>query len=431
MSDNSFTGKNDLAWEKLFEEYKILEEVRRNSFFEIKSSQINKFRQARLMTKFDHKRQLPKLFTDNNLAILPLTRGSYLISDIEAYHEFEIQKADLCSVGIPDNIQSIDINNITSESTAINTAYLTGMIEHFSGEKGHLTVSGRMSSGEFSFDILHRKENTLSINIKNSQIEVDAGFETNESLLLFEVKNSISDDFLLRQLYYPFRLWEAKIQKKIRPIYMIYSNGKFTMYEYQFEQVKCYNSAKLIKKQSYRFEEEPIAIEHIIDLVHKTPITPEPNNVPFPQADNFNRIVNLCEMLFELKTISHNFITRKHDFDARQTDYYTNAAIYLGLINKDTNEENEVVYRLSAIGNSLINKTIRERNLMFAELILSHNVFRGTLQSHVEKSKMPSREDIVKLMKSSRLHNVGAESTFQRRASTVISWINWILDLIS
>src|SRR5690554_2823318 len=180
MSDNSFTGKNDLAWEKLFEEYKILEEVRRNSFFEIKSSQINKFRQARLMTKFDHKRQLPKLFTDNNLAILPLTRGSYLISDIEAYHEFEIQKADLCSVGIPDNIQSIDINNITSESTAINTAYLTGMIEHFSGEKGHLTVSGRMSSGEFSFDILHRKENTLSINIKNSQIEVDAGFETNE-----------------------------------------------------------------------------------------------------------------------------------------------------------------------------------------------------------------------------------------------------------
>lgn len=431
MSNNSFTGKNDLAWEKLFAEYKILEEVKKNNFFTIKSSQINKARQARLMTKFDHKKQLPKLFSDNNLAILPLTRGSYLISDIEAYHEFETQKTVIHNVEFLDNIQSIDINNITSESTAINTAYLAGMIEHFSGEKGHLTVSGRMSSGEFSFDILHREESTLSVNIINSQLEIDAGFETNESLLLFEVKNSISDDFLLRQLYYPFRLWEARIQKKIRPIYMIYSNGKFTMYEYEFEQVEYYNSAKLIKKQSYRFEEESITIENIIDIVNKTPIIPEPNNVPFPQADDFNRVVNLCEMLFELKTISHNFITRKHDFDARQTDYYTNAAIYLGLINKYTNEESEVAYRLSDIGNSLINKTIRERNLMFAELILSHDVFRGTLLSYVEKNKMPSREDIVKLMESSKLHNVSAESTFQRRASTIISWINWTLGLIS
>ncbi len=41
------------------------------------------------MTKFDHKVNLPTVFADNGLAILPITRGDYVISSFSAYKEFE------------------------------------------------------------------------------------------------------------------------------------------------------------------------------------------------------------------------------------------------------------------------------------------------------------------------------------------------------
>ena len=61
--------KNDIAWEQLFEKYNIKEEIDKTGYYIISSSQINEFRQARLMTKFDNQKTLPKLFKDNNIAI--------------------------------------------------------------------------------------------------------------------------------------------------------------------------------------------------------------------------------------------------------------------------------------------------------------------------------------------------------------------------
>ena len=64
MSDS----KNDIAWNKLFEKHKILEKINANDSYQIKASEIKEFREARLMTKFDYKSQLPKIFANNNLS---------------------------------------------------------------------------------------------------------------------------------------------------------------------------------------------------------------------------------------------------------------------------------------------------------------------------------------------------------------------------
>ena len=77
--------KNDEAWEKLFDEHDILSKVNRNGHFIIDSEQIKKYRESRLMTKFDHSVNLPKLFKDNQISILPVTRRSYIIGHFENY----------------------------------------------------------------------------------------------------------------------------------------------------------------------------------------------------------------------------------------------------------------------------------------------------------------------------------------------------------
>jgi hypothetical protein len=92
-----------------------------------------------------------------------------------------------------------------------------------------------MSSSIFQFNIQNRKtQNSFSIEVNNSQIEIDAAYEGIETLSLIEAKNNISNDFLIRQLYYPFRKFQdLSTNKKIKPIYLIYSNNVFYLYEFQ------------------------------------------------------------------------------------------------------------------------------------------------------------------------------------------------------
>ena len=41
---------------------------------------------------------------------------------------------------------------------------------------------------------------------------------------------------------------------------------------------------------------------------------------------------------------------------------------------------------------------------------------------------MPSKDEIVKIMKESKLYKVGSKTTYLRRASTIIGWTNWIIN---
>lgn len=88
-----------------------------------------------------------------------------------------------------------------------------------------------MSSENFSFYAsLYNDDVAISsfINVENSQIEIDAAFEGIRSLAFMEAKRDLSDNFLIRQLYYPFRTWQRKMgDKPVRPVFLIYSNSIF------------------------------------------------------------------------------------------------------------------------------------------------------------------------------------------------------------
>ena len=150
---------------------------------------------------------------------------------------------------------------------------------------------------------------------------------------LIEAKNSLSKDFIIRQLYYPYRLWSNKITKNVRSIFLTYTNGIFHLREYTFENINHYNSIKLVKQQKYAIKDEVINLESIQKILYESRTIEEPK-VPFPQANSFERIINLCELLNENLSLTKGDITENYDFDERQTNYYSDAARYLGLIDK-------------------------------------------------------------------------------------------------
>jgi hypothetical protein len=419
--------KNDISWYQIFDQYDIVNKINDNGKFIIEASQINQFREARLMTKFDNHSNLPKIFRDNNLSILPITRGSYVIAPFETYCIFpeNIDKTQITYLNFPDHIQSLDPRKITSEAIAMNCAYLSKMIDDFVGDEGLVpTISGRMSSSDFLFNINNLStNNTTLIQVQNSQIEIDGCYEGLETLSIIEAKNSISTDFLIRQMYYPYRKLKENISKTVKTIFLVYTNNIFTLYEYIFDDPENYNSLRLNKVQRYSFERTSIQLIDIQKVIASSGDVDEPR-IPFPQADSFARIINLCELLLA-RSMTKEDIGINYDFTIRQAYYYCSAGEYLGLLKQNGKE----VY-LTDEGKRILSLSLNEKQLAFAKIIIKHKVFKESLISYLHGAIRPTEDDIVKIMKASNLYNINGETTYKRRSLTVISWVNWILDLL-
>lgn len=420
-------GLNDTAWENLFAKYNILDEINQNGKFIISARQIKEFREPRLMTKFDHKVNLPVIFSENSLSILPITRGEYIISSFSAYKEFGEPSDEVQRISISPHIQSLMPQFVVSEAIALNYASASGILNDFLEDEDLLaTVNGRMSSGTFRFDI-NTDTGRRNVEVNNSQIEIDAAYEGINYLSLFEAKMDLADDFLIRQLYYPFRVWSNRVTKTVKPIFLIFSNGVFNLYQYEFEDPTNYNSLVLVKQKNYMIATE-ICLADIQNILRNIQVVNEPD-ISFPQADRMSRIINLIELLNE-KSMTKQEITSEYAFDERQTNYYTDAGRYLELIDKNYDEEGNIKFQLTAQGHHIMMLEYKEKQLALVAQILKHKVFNEVLTRHLQYGEMPQKETIVEIMKNAQLYHIEADSTYMRRASTVIGWVNWILDTI-
>ena len=419
-------GLNDDAWARLFERYDIAQRVARDGSFIISASQIKPYREPRLMTKFDHIINLPAPFQEHRLAILPISRGDYVISSFSAYQPFPPEGGPCQAVRLPAQLQSLASQFLVSEAIALNCASACGILADFLEEESPVaTVSGRMGSGRFDFWI-DTAAGPRPVSVNNAQIEIDAAYEGARSLSLFEAKCSLSSDFLIRQLYYPFRTWRDRVSKRVRPVFLVFSGGVFHLYEYRFENPDNYNSLALIKQRRYAIDTD-ITLDDIWDLLRSVRPVAEPE-IPFPQADTFTRIVNLVELLAHGPMTGAD-ITAQYLFAPRQTGYYTDAGRYLGLIRRE-GPRSAFIFTLSERGRRLMSLGVRERQLTLMSAILEHEVFRRVLEAFLARGRMPSKAFVVQTMRQCGLYRVQSENTYERRASTVLRWLEWILSAV-
>lgn len=438
MCKISKARKIDETWEKLNKKYKIVEIINSIGYYKISADEIKEFQEPRLAVKFDHSDDRPKLFMEHDLSILPITRGDYYISRIKAYHNFESISSDITYLRPPEHIKSLDITSINSESKALNMAYISGIIADFLNDKKLLpTVSGRMSSEGFVFQAaVADKKATISsvVQVENSQIEIDAAYEGINSLALMEAKRDLAENFLIRQLYYPFRTWQRKMgNKPVRPIFLIYSNSIFYLYEYRFNDSQHYNSLELVKHKRYSLEDTNISADDVQEVLDEVRFNPEPL-IHFPQADSFERVINICELLY-INDMEKDLITEEYSFDTRQSLYYLDAARYLGLVKKEVTSDHRF-YSLTKLGNSLFSMSYKQRQAKLIETILSYKSFYLTYEAYRNNNEMPSKAEIVSYIRRAGVVDPKtglpySDSTNKRRASTVSAWIRWIINTIN
>ncbi|MGD1714258.1 DUF7226 domain-containing protein [Dapis sp. BLCC M172] len=128
--------------------------------------------------------------------------------------------------------------------------------------------------------------------------------------------------------------------------------------------------------------------------------------------------MDLISLLLE-NDLTPNDITENYQFDKRQTDYYTSAGKYLGLLEKPGK-----IFTLTDEAKYIWRQPHKLKYLKLIETILTHEVFNQAFKLSLETGDIPSKEQITKIMSECNF-NIN-KTTIGRRASTVKGWISWI-----
>ena len=414
-------GVNDWGWLRILAAgYDA--ELERRGYFYIGARELEKLsgRQPRLMAKHDFSTSRPWIFQRLRLGIVPVSRSEYLVGRFNLYERFpETQRGEVRTLELPAGLDTLSLEAVSSEAVALNGASASGMLEDFLGcAPLQATVAGRMSTRGIEVRL---PDLGVDVAVDRAQMEIDGGFESLEHLVLVETKNHLSEDFNIRQLYFPYRSFQQRLAKDVVPVYLVYSNGIFHLYRYEFQDPADFRSIALVDSARYALSSSHLDAQAALDIVRAVAPEPEPA-VPFPQANSFERVVNLLELI-ALQPLSKAEITQRYDFDPRQADYYANAARYLGLA-----EPVEDTWEPTEHGRRVIEQPQRDaRNGALIRALAARRVFREVLELSLARGAVASTAEICAAMNGLGL----SLATSRRRASTVTRWTQWVLDTVA
>lgn len=400
-------SKNDLKWKILFERYDIVNEVDTAGFYDISASQIREEREPRLMCKMDFRQSIPKPFVDHDLSILAIQNGVYRIAktrpffDIDTHQIGNIRTTDF---QLPDFIETLDYENITGESQALDAAFASGMLNELLGEESYLTVRGRRFCAEMTVSIPDLDDGLPhEYPISSVQIEVDGGYEGANVLALIEAKMGTADNMNMRQLIYPHVHFETTTEKPVRTFVMFYEAGSvFTFIPMTYEN----GVPSLEYMHATRFR---LVGNERIDADHAIPIAlPAIDyDAPSPQADDFSKVLFSIGELANIEPATPEELFQSFPIVPRQYAYYSAAIRWLGIA-----ERVGKTLVLTDFGEALLAMPEKKRIKYLRDQMLQDSVFAALQQ------------DANYVATADEMQKWGVNlTTYNRRKSTALAWL--------
>ena len=368
--------------------------------------------EPRILAKMDSSAALPPVFKRNGYFLLPVRNGKYAIVRGEGFHRLEPEAPP------QQHVSRIKFHLTTSGRGASEMQYLdycfnAGAIEAALGiPQLYQSIRGREYSREFRFSV-----NRSALTVSSVQFEVDSGLEGEDSIVLIEAKVGRPDDFIIRQLFYPYNHFRlVSPRKRIIPVFFTYSmeTKVFRFWIYEFADPGNYNSIRLSATKSLI-----ITTEQEIELADIKPKGLVAYKQLVPQANDLNKVV---ELVFKVSEgINHYKDVAEHfGFDERQSSYYREAAEALGLVTRA-----EGRYHLTEVANQLVDLPVEKRNLFMVELVSDFDLIKRSLDTLRESGRL-NRLQVEQLIKEGS-HLSG--STIPRRAGSLMAWLKWIADV--
>jgi hypothetical protein len=407
---------NRELWVKIFSDLRINTENDVNFVTAKQVRQISQ-REARNMAYMDERSKVPPIFESNSLFILPVANGRYAIVRGEGYHELEA-----ASVVYEDFRPSFPIGTNyldpeRSEGSAISYAWNTGIISHVTGQTSLLLgPPGRFALDPFDFRI----DGSVQLHQEGAQAEIDGFFYSSHSACLMEFKARECTDFLVRQLYYPYRHWSGRAAKynwgAVRPFFVDFNPDPLTFrfFEYGFVDPTDYESIRLVSARGLRIKGTTRPLRGLLD------VPPDSSLASLtPQADNIERVLRVPFLVAEGQ--SNAFLVAETErFTRRQSSYYRRAAEALGFVSRRGSD-----YELTDLGRNFVSAGPVQRNeLATVQLVRIPAIHEILDRVSAGGGEPMTRKRVEEILQSHdpRIHG----TTVPRRAMTVLAWLRWV-----
>jgi hypothetical protein len=402
-------NKSFTHWDKIFDTKKFDTSV---DLHFISADEIKAITSAepRILAKMDSSNDVPPIFKKYGYFLLPVKNGQYAIVRGNGFHELEKREA---STEYTSRIRFAltTAGRGMSEMQYLDYGFNSGALEHIlaSDQPLYQSIRGREYTKPFSFNV-----GTSHLDTGSVQIEVDAGFEGEDKIVLMEAKVKTPEDFIIRQLFYPYNHFRAIApQKEIIPVFFTYEpkEKSYNYWIYEFVDAGNYNSIQLKERRSLT-----ILAQDEVQLIDVRPQGVVKYKNLVPQANDLDKVIELAFKVSEGMT-NYREVATYFGFDERQSSYYREAAEALGLVVSDGG-----TYELTDVGKQLISLPAEKRNIFMAQLLSDFDLIKYGLE-RIRSGKPLTREDIIKLIES---NSSLTGTTVTRRASSLASWYKWI-----
>jgi hypothetical protein len=408
------------AWEKLVRE-KVDTSVDLVSLTK-KDIEATTGNELRLMAKVDFSADLPKALRRHGYFILPVKNGEYVLVRGNGYHVLEKlpEPPTVFRPQLDFELETLGVGD--SEAQHLDYSFNVGLIERFAGTPGlRQTIRNRKRMPTINFFV--GKVGPIQVKA-GVQVEVDLGCEGRNDVILIEAKNGEPRDFIVRQLFYPYRKWQLEVpKKKTRPLFFcsreVANKRLYQFWEYEFTDNGQYQSLRLKNGESFLVEPDKkrLTVEELL-RVHVDGRT-RSQIWDVPQADTFKRVAEI-PLLVAQGINTSNKVAAHYHFDSRQSSYYRQAAEFLGLVC----QEKDFSYVLTDLGKEYVNLPADERRQLLAGLLAHFPPMRAALELSAKTCGQGiGKREIAALLKR---HSKISSSTPARRASTILAWLHWL-----
>lgn len=326
------------------------------------------------MCKIDFKSQTPAPLANHNLSILAIENKLYRIAPTNTFIGIDANKLPNKPsriFRIPTWLRSFD--KITNEARDLDCTYACGMIADLQNTSETFpSIRGRMFSEQFSFS-LKSPTRLIEYPIKSVQIEIDAGYESPSEIVLVEGKMGMSDNLSIHQLIYPQKHIEA-LGKSVTTYVMFFRPPvDFFFIPFRTESISFLDAENAEYFKLVR-EQPRLEMWRMSDIEIDNSLTGF--EAPFPQANNFERILEALWKLDETPNQNAEDLFSEFDLTSRQYGYYANALIWLGVAQGANGNLN-----LIGEGREIAKLPVHEQLQRLAKIVFSNEIAHAFLSS--------------------------------------------------
>jgi hypothetical protein len=148
-----------------------------------------------------------------------------------------------------------------------------------------------------------------------------------------------------------------------------------------------------------------------------------------PQANDFNQVINIIQLLKNKKYSSHAELHNLVDYHERTLDYYLNAALNFNLIGAQK-RGNCNYYYISDEHQKKLEQDNKIQMIFYVRKLMKNDVIKLIVNNFLDKGEYLTNQEVTDYVINKHPEIGLSDYTLNRRIDCIISWSKWTVEHI-